>query len=182
LRERTRWTSTRRPFGSRKLITDANRGLPRYSRFRPLKRRQRALSTPKCHKLHFLQMACEKLAKAHLCNGRSDPLKLQASHAHVRKTLPRIARQFLSEWQRRQVPRGSYPLPQIRHLSRQIELLSPSVDDDGKCPENCEYPWEVGRDELRIPADYEFPKLSLLTEEAGRTLLKVIHEAIARST
>jgi hypothetical protein len=34
---------------------------------------------PACHKLLFLQMACEKLTKAHLCKLGSDPKQLQTS-------------------------------------------------------------------------------------------------------
>ena len=33
--------------------------------------RLQAMPVPECHKLQFLQMACEKLVKAHLCDGSS---------------------------------------------------------------------------------------------------------------
>ncbi len=33
-----------------------------------------------CHRLLFLQMACEKLCKAHLIRGGTPPESLQASH------------------------------------------------------------------------------------------------------
>jgi len=45
-------------------------------------------AVPECHKLLFLQMACEKLTKAHLCKAGSDPTKLQSSHAYIAKNLP----------------------------------------------------------------------------------------------
>jgi hypothetical protein len=48
-----------------------------------------------CHKLLFLQMACEKLVKAHLCGQGKDPAALQTSHAYVAGTLPVILRQTL---------------------------------------------------------------------------------------
>ncbi len=52
---------------------------------------------PRCHKLHFLQMACEKLCKAHLC-GQDAPLEnLQASHRYVAKPLPTIVRNVLAK-------------------------------------------------------------------------------------
>lgn len=41
-----------------------------------------------CHKLQFLQMACEKLVKAHLCGEGSNPIGLQTSHAYVASALP----------------------------------------------------------------------------------------------
>src|SRR4051812_46002265 len=45
-----------------------------------------------CHQLHFLQMACEKLCKAHQCDHGTNPKDLQKSHAHIAKTLPIIVR------------------------------------------------------------------------------------------
>jgi hypothetical protein len=50
---------------------------------------------PQCHKLQFLQMACEKLVKAHLIKGGTDPKSLQSSHAYVAGTLPVVIRQQL---------------------------------------------------------------------------------------
>ena len=52
-------------------------------------------SIPQCHKLQFLQMACEKLVKAHLIAGGTDPKTLQTSHAYVAGTLPVVIRQQL---------------------------------------------------------------------------------------
>ena len=51
------------------------------------------LSVPECHKLQFLQMACEKLVKAHLCGEGTDPADLQTSHACVAHNLPVVLRQ-----------------------------------------------------------------------------------------
>jgi hypothetical protein len=50
---------------------------------------------PECQKLHFLQMACEKLTKAHLCKAGSRPQDLQSSHAYIAKNLPFIVREEL---------------------------------------------------------------------------------------
>jgi hypothetical protein len=47
--------------------------------------------TPECHRLLFLQMACEKVTKAHLCRAGSKPEALQASHAYVALNLPIIS-------------------------------------------------------------------------------------------
>ena len=52
-----------------------------------------AMTVPECHKLQFLQMACEKLVKAHLCFEKADPSGLQTSHAYVTRTLPVVLRQ-----------------------------------------------------------------------------------------
>src|SRR6476646_5983893 len=48
---------------------------------------------PEFHKLLFLQMACEKLTKAHLCSDGTRPDDLQSSHAFTAKNLPIIIRQ-----------------------------------------------------------------------------------------
>jgi len=49
----------------------------------------------KCHRLHFLQMAAEKVCKAHLTtiNGHS---RVRKTHAYVAKVLPVIARKLYS--------------------------------------------------------------------------------------
>ncbi len=49
---------------------------------------------PVCHELHFLQMACEKLAKGYLCRNGSNPEDLQTSHAYLAKVLPVIFREY----------------------------------------------------------------------------------------
>lgn len=132
-----------------------------------------------CQRLHFLQMACEKLVKAHLCQAGSIPEVLRTSHAYVAKNLPIIARQHLAKMRRKPPSRHDVLLRQIKHLAREIELLAPAVDDNGQRPDNCEYPWSVGGQVL-VPAEYPFGNLSLLTAPAGRTLLKILHDAIVR--
>ena len=122
---------------------------------------------PDCQQLHFLQMACEKICKAYLCGQGVDPRTLQSSHAYISRQLPIIARQqAVQDW----------VLGAIRVLSRKIELLAPAVDDAGRQPANCEYPW-IGPDgTVQVPRDHNFG-LNLLRETAGRILLKVIYAA-----
>lgn len=130
-----------------------------------------------CHQLQFLQMCCEKLVKAHLCSAGADPTALQSSHAYIAKNLPVIARQQLNQLTKGALARNDYRLVAIKHLSREIELLSPAVDDGGRRPDNCEYPWEQDR-VIQTPADHSFPNLKMLTDPMGRTLLKLIERAI----
>jgi hypothetical protein len=52
-----------------------------------------SLDVPDCHKLQFLQMACEKLVKAHRCVTGTPPEDLQSSHAGVAVHLPPVLRQ-----------------------------------------------------------------------------------------
>ncbi len=146
--------------------------------FQTCNRLQGRRDVPTCHKLHFLQMACEKLCKAHLCKAGSDPVALQSSHRYIGKNLPVVVKQQLARLDRKVVGRDGYPMNQIRHLAREIELLSPAVDDNGKRPDNCEYPWQVGPGEIRTPLEYQFPNLNLLTAPSGRNLLKCVQQAI----
>jgi hypothetical protein len=65
-----------------------------FATYQLLQRESRS-QIPQCHKLHFLQMACEKLVKAHLIKGGADPKSLQSSHAYVEGTLPVVIRHQL---------------------------------------------------------------------------------------
>ena len=47
---------------------------------------------PACQHLHSLQMACEKIAKAHRCLGGADPETLMHGHGFAAKVLPQVAR------------------------------------------------------------------------------------------
>src|SRR5437867_2388764 len=77
-------------------------------------------SIPVCQTLHLLQMACEKLCKAHLCYAGSKLDDLQSSHGYVAKTLPVIA---LQEFSRQGRPDRSYSreVAAVRQLAREIE-------------------------------------------------------------
>jgi hypothetical protein len=135
---------------------------------------------PECQKLHFLQMACEKLAKAYLCKSGADPKSLQASHAYTAKNLPLIIRRQLDTARVRNPKTIREIVKNTRRLAREIELLAPAVDAGGKRPDNCEYPWENGNEKLHIPAEWTFSTIQLLAQPAGRTILKLIREAIVR--
>ena len=137
---------------------------------------------PKSQKLHFLQMACEKLAKAHLCKSGLDPYSLQSSHAYIAKTLPIIARQQFPHRAGKTIRDRTGVVKRIKHLAREIELLSPAVDDNKRRPDNCEYPWEDAAGKLHVPAEYTFPNLTLLTHPGGRTFLNFIHRALRQLT
>jgi hypothetical protein len=137
------------------------------------------LLVPDCHKLLFLQMASEKLVKAHLCNSGSDPGTLQASHAYVAGTLPRVLHNeaaFINpnRKQAREV------LRQAKHLAREIDVLAPAVRRGGQRPDNCEYPWEDQLGNLRVPLDWSFSPAQLLLRPAGIAFLRLVRSAINR--
>ncbi len=134
-------------------------------------------SLPRCHELHYLQMACEKLCKAYLCNGGAAAADLQSSHAYIAKTLPSIAQELLARSARQKVGRR-WEVRAIAALARRIELLAPSVRGGGAVPANVEYPWSGPDGDICIPAHHNFG-LDMLHERAGQTLLKLLFKAAA---
>lgn len=129
-----------------------------------------------CHRLLFLQMACEKLCKAYLILNGSPPEDVQSSHSFIAGPMPIILRQqrLIMSPDRR----GAGELQALaRHLAAEIEMLNPSARRAGRRPDNCEYPWESGA-RVVSPLDWSFPALQLATQHAGRTILKLIRASI----
>lgn len=138
-----------------------------------------AADLPECQKLHFLQMACEKLTKAHLCKSGTDPGHVQTSHAYIKKNLPTVLRDQLDvENYKTKVVRDI--MRYVKRLAGEIEVLAPAVNEGGKRPDNCEYPWEDGNKNLRVPMDHTFFTDELLMGRHGRTILKLIGASIDR--
>ena len=131
-----------------------------------------------CHELHYLQMACEKIAKAYRCRDTAANLEeLLTQHVGFTKFMgsflasPSIKDAYRGrDAQRREVAKLA------RVLAREIEKLAPAVDRVTS-PENAEYPWESGENVI-APCLYDYPRLSLLTSAGGRTFLKLVARAI----
>ena len=132
-----------------------------------------------CLKLQFLQMACEKLVKAHLCDEGTDPKDLQTSHAYIAGTLPNILRQ-----QAAHVNFGGalarWVLNHSKHLSQEIDVLAPAVKRGGNRPDNCEYPWEDATGTLHVPLDWSFQPAQLIAIPAGQSFLKLVRGSLDR--
>lgn len=112
---------------------------------------------PKCHRLHFLQMAAEKVCKAHLtaANGHAN---VRRTHACVARVLPAIARHFYpltNDANRMPV----WEIAQIRRLAQEIEVLAPACDAGEARQDNSEYPWLDGHGDVQTPCEYAFPGL-----------------------
>ena len=112
------------------------------------------VSAPFCQRLHYLQMATEKLAK-----GFATP-----PHGPQQPKVHRGYVQFLQQIKRRPelqvlcqcTPRQITPyIDSLLPYARLIEDLAPSNANNGPNPE---YPWQ-GRDEVIAPADYAFANL-----------------------
>ena len=115
-------------------------------------------------------MAMEKTAKAHLVEGGSDPIGVQASHAYIAKVIPIIVRESVAR-----IPGASsqWVVNAVRALARRIELLHPQVDNAGTVPSNCEYPWRDASGQVVAPAQYDF-NLNLHAEKAAITMIKEV--------
>jgi hypothetical protein len=134
---------------------------------------------PVCHRLQFLQMACEKLVKAHLCARGTPPASLQASHGFISKTLPIVIRGETIATNFRGAA-GKNVVTSANRLAREIDLLAPSVRKGGQRPDNCEYPWEDGNGRLHVPLEWTFSSAELISKPGGRSILKVIRSAVDR--
>ncbi|MCZ7646608.1 MAG: hypothetical protein M5U26_15195 [Planctomycetota bacterium] len=84
---------------------------------------------PECQHLHFLQMAREKLCKAHLYNiGSAQPGALDSSHAYVEKQLPVILRiQYDREHRKKRGRDASGPRGSVRWRGRSNCSPRPSM-------------------------------------------------------
>jgi len=130
-----------------------------------------------CHKLHFLQMACEKLAKSHrLRDTKSSVDELLSRHTGFAKFMPSFCKLALGEKYRGKDAQLARVIKDSRILAREIEKLSPAIDRHAT-PENAEYPW-ARDDEVIAPCEHNFPSLDLLGKAGGRTFLKLIKQGL----
>jgi hypothetical protein len=133
---------------------------------------------PACHALHYLQMACEKLAKAYRFRDESMSIDdIQKSHVAISKEVEQIV--MSPDFRKRYASKAAHLkeiLRSSRLLSREIEKLAPTVDREAT-PANAEYPWFDGR-MVKAPCDYTFQVLSQLNTPEGRNFLKVISTSI----
>jgi hypothetical protein len=134
---------------------------------------------PPCHPLHYLQMACEKIAKAYRWR---DTFAGEHGLTHEHVAFSKFIQSFLGSPAVRKDYQGR--VEQLRNLSklcrklaREVEKLAPAVDRVNN-PENAEYPWEQGS-EVVVPCDYGYPSLSLLGETGGRTFLNFVSRAFS---
>lgn len=103
---------------------------------------------------------------------------LASAHRKVEPGISRIFRvisdreSLISEHWRRIEFEKRPDMTQIRELCREIDLLHPQVDDDGRRPDDVEYPWPGSSGATEIPAQWPFPLAKRLHSNPGRLLLK----------
>lgn len=130
---------------------------------------------PRCHKPQFLQMACEKTAKAYLAsNANVDPDHLPG-HDYVGTTFRAIGQRYLDRDDRFEswaIENRRRLASRLNQLAREVDELSPSGKprEGGVRPDNCEYPWAWERDaDYLAPADHGFPNIGdFFTAESER--------------
>ena len=123
---------------------------------------------PVSHQLHYLQMWLEKLCKAYLWRPEADYDELRKKHRVVAHVLPRL---IAEHWRRIGFDRQP-EMKLIRELCREIDLLHPQIDDDGKRPENVEYPWPGTSGDIEVPASWTFQLAKRLHSRSGKLLLR----------
>ena len=112
-----------------------------------------------CHRLHFLQMATEKLAKSFLIGVASDPPK--KTHLALVAFLRTIS---TNRDIRGRFKFGNHPkqfqayIDSLIPLAERIQALAP-LGGNLERP-NPEYPWLSGQQEVICPADYDFRELT----------------------
>lgn len=128
----------------------------------------------KCHRLHFLQMAAEKICKAHMIREDRRDREIK-SHACVQKNLPQIARNLYADINasNKTIRRK---IAVVKHFANEIELLAPACDLVGHRKDNSEYPWDDGSGRICVPCEYSFPNIDDEPEKspAFALLLKLL--------
>jgi len=125
-----------------------------YAMFLSLESAQRVPAL-RCHALHFLQMATEKLAKAHLTNGREPPPAIHQAFLRFLRDVARVDPNIRAGLGMRNRESHLRYLKSLEPIARQIEALAPKAD---RKSENPEYPWESGG-AIIAPAEHGFPSL-----------------------
>lgn len=129
-------------------------------------------SVPQCHSLQFLQMACEKIAKASLCTTADPPAR---DHGFVAKVLPKV---LFEQFSRRNTgPLHPVARLTIKQLAAEINTLSPSQQELSR-PDNCEYPWADKVGTIICPMDHDFSSADPYMKQGGTLFLKLLHETI----
>ncbi len=126
-----------------------------------------------CHRIHYLCMVTEKVAKAFLTNGRTQP---QTSHYVFTKFLKaanqnRTLRNVCGYKNRLSAFRGY--LEGIKKTAQEVENLVPKSDCQAPNPE---YPWLLRTSKLghktivEVPAEYNFKTIDLKSPKVLKML------------
>ncbi len=123
-----------------------------------------------CHKLHYLQMTTEKLAKSFMSTETSPPPK-KTHFALVRflkmsKSRPEIRRAL--GFEKNYKAYVSY-IDSLLDIAERVEQLAPVGGDYDVI--NPEYPWRDSLGNVQCPCSYAFPELRQTELAKFRTLV-----------
>jgi len=114
--------------------------------------------TPECHRLHYLQMATEKLAKYHACLGTTGaPKKTHSALVSLLRQLPNMPQIRHSMGYSSNPATFTTYIKSLLPVATVIEELAPVGGDLHRL--NAEYPWVDGGGNLRCPHTYTYPEL-----------------------
>jgi len=137
---------------------------------------QQSEPIPVCHRLLFLQMACEKLSRARLYWQASDLDQVGKLHTYTEKQLPVILREVYARKYKHHA--ASHLIQSWRDLAAAVQVLAPAAEAGGAHPDNCEYPWIALDGTVVSPLDHRFECARLLREPGGTTFLKALEMGI----
>jgi len=135
-----------------------------------------------CHKLHYLQMATEKLAKAFLWKLEAAPAKSHVGFVKYLKLLvgsaPKSERERLAQLFSfpNFVSLQSWIKYSICPITYDLERITPDLANDGPNPE---YPWPH-INPVETPVNHRFAVWKSLQQSKGRELMRFIGTAIDR--
>lgn len=124
---------------------------------------------PRCHALHYLQMATELLGKARHWRHGPNPTTHQAFVGFLR-SLSKNRRVQDQLGYNRQNDRWESLIKASIPFAELIQNLAPSLCGDGPNPE---YPWPVAEPKV-APIEHTFKLWEELTETAGRRFLNLV--------
>jgi hypothetical protein len=138
-----------------------------------------------CQRMHYLQMALEKSAKAHFwsTSGVGTPdSKVNRSHKVAEKFLPLV---MLQHWA---TVRPGKPMPgnlkrAVKLLCQEVDLLAPAVLDGESRRDNCEYPWEEKDSSGAVvavlsPLDHAFGPSNMMKKAGMATFMKAVRSLV----
>jgi hypothetical protein len=110
-----------------------------------------------CHSLHYLQMAAEKICKAHQCLTLGyEAVNRKRTHEVVVKVLPALAKKLPRRASdKRSVAQSNRAA--VKRFADAIETLAPAVHHGQTRQDNCEYPWLSKAQQVVVPCEYRFP-------------------------
>jgi len=131
-----------------------------------------------CHRLHYLQMACERIAKAYRLRDTQTLMEADLySHVVFSRFIQSFLRtQQLKERYRSQDAKRRHIERYARGLAEGIEKFAPAVGRE-QTPANAEYPWINGR-VVSVPTHYHYPVTAELAALAGQNFLGLIETVI----